>query len=152
MADSIRQQIVAAVVTRLKTITTANGYNTEVGASNVSDWLTASASQSDTVTVSVEDADERSEQIVSSVQLHELDVKIAAGIRGGANAPQDARNLLADFHKCIGVDRTWGGLAQDTLPGESRLQAEQADKKIGLVELTVTIKYRTANYNPYTAA
>ena len=113
MADTTRQQIVTAVETRLKTISVAHGYQTALGA-HVFTWR-----------------EENSLKFECECYAH------------GSTTAAQARLMLDDVVKCIGVDQTWGRLARYTLLDSHEIDLEQNAEIIGGVKIEFTVVYRT---------
>jgi hypothetical protein len=147
MTTSIRQQIITAVDTRLKTITTVNGYNTNLG-NNIFEWRDAPLQESELPGAVYRDLQQTT---VMAVGYHEhalaLEILI---LLSGTEAATTIRKLIADVIKCVGTDRTWGTLAEDTLPvSDEEIAIEHAGKKIGGISLKFIIQYVTKPFDPY---
>lgn len=150
MADSRRQQIVDAVKTRFQAITVAGGYETNIG-NNVFEWRdipSVMVEENDMPCVLVRDPRTEITQRVSKVQDHDLTIE-AAVVTATATIPVQVRKMIADIYKAIGVDRTWGGKALDTLPVKDEMGVEHAGKRFGGATVTFTIRHRTLSYDPY---
>ena len=153
MADSIRQQIVNAVKTRLATIRLSNGYETEIGA-HVFEWLTQDLQASELPCVEFIDPKCQTIQHVSNVQEHDLEVWLKITGEPGTNVAQWTRKAVADVWKMVGVDRKWSGLALTTYPkpppdDSDALGFEQGNKIVSGADVKLIIKYRTRNFDPY---
>lgn len=150
MADTIRAQIVAAIIAKLKTITTANGYKTELG-SKVYEWgaprlgaedLPAAIVRDDTEDLVSEYSNARHEFILTvEIEVLTADAATAASIRA-------ARDFITDVYKALGQDITLGGLALDIKPIGNELAHEKAEKTVGGGKASYAVRYRTAAYNP----
>ena len=148
MPVSKRQQIVDAIDARLKTITTANGYNTDAG-NNVFEWRSYPLDENSELPALVyRDTEEIESLAVGGYQLHTLTIEIE-GYVVGANAARDLRALIADVIKAIGTDLTWGGLAEDTRPVEESIEIDQEERKIAGAVIRIEIDYRTQAFDPY---
>lgn len=146
MADSKRQQIVTAIDARLKTILISNGYETNVG-NNVYEWWSMPLIESELPGLIYRDTQEI-EALSIGYHIHTLTIEIDAFVVG-SNSPSDLRKLIADVIISIGVDETWGELAEDTRPVEETIQIEQEERKIAAVKIKIEIDYRTGIFNPY---
>ena len=151
MAASIRQQIISAMVTRLGTITTANGYLTNIG-NSVALWRTTEFEKWEMPSCSIADTQDTAE--VSDLrpngghERHKLTVEILAVISDGDNTPATLEQARADIINAIGIDPRWGGVAEWTTPSGDNKQISQKDKVFGAVKVTVTVSYRTLAWNP----
>ena len=105
MADSIRQRLISAIDTRLKTILIASGYKTNMG-QNIFEWKTDpfQASQIDGLTYR-----DPKEQRELGCGIYDLTLPLEIEI--ASTTPAQVRKCLADLEKAVHVDPTWGGLA-----------------------------------------
>lgn len=150
MSDTIRQQIVTAFDTRMKTIKTANGYETNLG-NSVYEWLQAPLQEDDPVSLNYRD---RSNVTVRAVGCHEhrLTMEVVLAITKAAT-PAQVRKMIADVIVCVGTDPQWSGLAEDTRPvSDEEIEIEHRGRKIAGVSLKFEIQHNTAPFDPYTAA
>ncbi|MEK6531261.1 MAG: hypothetical protein AABZ23_02065 [Deltaproteobacteria bacterium] len=149
MADSIRQKILDAVDLRLKTITKANGYETDIG-SHVFHWKASDFAHHDLPLVEYRDA-ACSVMEGGPVGFHTfgLTVDIELLTMAGASTPAEVRKAVADIHKAAGQDMQWGGLALNTEPLGDEMKIAQADKVIGGALIRIKILYRTRVFDPY---
>lgn len=153
MNDSLRQKIVAAIVTRMRTILTANGYATNIG-SNVYDWRTQ-FHEDELPAVSVCDltAETVTPDGVSNPRrvAHLLGVQIRIhAVRD--ETPDNIRRMIADVTRAIGTDDRWHsggvGLAMTTRPVRDGFLIPQDSFEVigGFVEIEVS--YLTEKWNP----
>jgi len=150
MSTTIRQQIVSAVGTRLATIKTTGGYQTNLG-NSVYEWLQAPLNEDDPVTLIYRD---RGNVVVRAIGCHEhtmmLEILLAMT---HAASPATVRNMIADVIQCVGTDVTWGGLAQDTgAVSDEEIEFEHSGRKVAGISLKFEIEYTTAPFDPYTEA
>ena len=115
--DTIRQQIIAAVAARLATIQTVNGYRTDIGL-YIAEWDTVPMDQA-VNTMLLEYRDETEDRIDVTVGQQDMILPVTLRVRVADNTDGAAlstlRDILADAALCmLGVDVTWGGLANDT--------------------------------------
>jgi hypothetical protein len=151
MADSIRQRICSAFDTRLKGITVAAGYATNVG-QNVFEWIPAVIDQDQTPGILWMDVDESPSNLTTAgtIGYHDHRLRIEARIiASGSTSIATIRKALADVVRAIGVDTTWGGLASRTNPVANDMDAEKADRLAAAMRLTIEIDYTTHKWNPY---
>lgn len=146
MATSVRESIVASIITRLQTITTINGYETNLG-SNVFDWKVIDVQESDLPCVTVKDTSEdvevRGRNHLCRLQI-ELEAK-AAGV--DKSIP---RKVLADVQKAIGVDPNFDNQVTSTEPVENEtLDFEQQNKVFSSIIMKFVVNYATLAFQPY---
>ena len=146
MADTIRQQIMAALKTRLDTISTANGYETDA---TVYEWHVTDVSSDDLPVLDIRDSEQVTAAAVQEDE-HTITGEITALAAGSASAAASAvRNLIGDTVKAIGTDVTFGGLAQDTQIDGDVITIDHEDKRIAGATITVRIIYTTPHMNPF---
>ena len=158
MADSIRQQVINALDTRLKTITIANGYLTDLG-TNVAAWSTTPFDpQNETFKLEYLDQDVTTSaggDIPVGVHSHKMKVTLRLIVKD--NTPIDlVRKYNADIMKAIGVEAKangsrWSGLAIRTDPEGDRTQIDRAANRFGGQEISFYITFRTLEWDPYSA-
>lgn len=142
MANSIRHQIMAALITLMKTITTANGYTINLG-NSVKEWRLTSIEQDDLPFMVVRDVNDVMPEVSTAGRRdHQLEVEIDIFFKGSTSA-RDARNIVADVAKAIGTDETLGGLAYNTEIASAALELEQTDKIYSAAQVAAVIEYRT---------
>lgn len=159
MPDSIREQIVAALENRLKTITVADGYNFDL-ATKVFIWRDSEYAEEELPALNIMDVEEdtsnlsvqsQQEQLLK-VEIHGMNMATAADGTTKTtklNATQ-IRKLNSDITKALGVDTRLGGLSIDILPGKSEIEVAQDKKTVAGLKRTVYVKYRTKRFDPYT--
>ena len=148
MPESRRQELVAAVLARFKGIRIADGYETNLGL-NVSEWRTDPMQEGEKDLLNLRDTvSPILEEDTIGAHTHNLTVEVDLLSVNETPATQ-YRKMIADVIKAIGVDLTWGGLAEHTEPGAEELVVEQASRKVigGLVRFTVI--YSTARWTVY---
>ena len=148
MATSIRQQIVSTLVTLLGTITTGNGYETNIG-SSVDEWRTDNWQESELPGVSIKDPDETVER-KGSKDYHSLSIVMEVKTTGSTSTVV-FRDAIADIDKAISTDPTLGALVQSLTPVENESAVvEKVDKIFASTTIKLTAVYRTAMFNPFT--
>lgn len=155
MANSIRQTVIDALKTRLATITTGNGYETNIG-SNVKEWYTGDANDTYMPMINITDGnvDLRMDGddlggIRMGKERHEIDCRLEIRLSNGTSTSTTLRKAIADVYKALGVDRTLGGLCKDLRPRTDTMSIDQQDKVIGTANVTISLFYETALLNPY---
>ena len=149
--STIRHQIVAALVVRLKTITVANGYNSDAGLT-VYSWHPENR-QVETLPMLVlnDVADTLSDAGRDKLQ-HSLRVDITGMMRGGATTTITMlRNLIGDIARAVmdPEDRTMGNVC-DTMQfvDGGGIQLEQTTEEVvGSVAMTLMISFVTDRGN-----
>lgn len=152
MADTKRQQIITAVDTRLKTIKTTAGYQTNAG-NAVYDWLHRQMSATSLLAIVYRDSEESIEaETVGTIGYHrrELNMELEIMVANGSTTMETMRKVLADIETAIGTDTRWSGLAIRTNPGRSRIEVDQESKIVSGGLLTFSIVYQTRAWNAYT--
>jgi hypothetical protein len=152
MADSILQQIINALDVRLKTILTANGYQTNLGR-NVYEHRVADLQETELPALIYRDISSVSEvlTIQGPTSRHEHTLEVTLDIRvSGATAPDNVRRALADTYKVLGTDPTFGALVVRTEWRGHEMQVEQESNTIAGITITIGLVYRTVVFDPYT--
>lgn len=154
MADSLRQRIVDAVISRMQTISVVNGYQTDLGAT-VEDWprrfdeaeLEALAAHA---AIGVYDltADSKKEHVESGDTMHRLPFQIRI-FAARSVTPRNLRRMIADVILAIGVDQTWGALAITTWPGRNGFVVPSESFEISGTAIEFEIQFLTETFNPY---
>lgn len=149
MADSIRQQIVTAIETKLKTILTTNGYETNLG-NNVYEFWEVPLEVEELPGVIWKDKSEISTPLVSDLQERLLTIEcILQAV--GADAPKQLRKMIADIEKAIKSNIQWNNLAidSDAVSMTEAFEMEHKDRRIGACRIEFVVKYRTVYLNSY---
>ena len=148
MADSIRQQVVDAIDTQLRTILTANSYNTDAGG-HVYEWRDTDNSPIEATEVEdgaivFRDTDDPVEVTVGQDE-HNLLIEIDAY----ANTPSAIRQLIADAITAMAEDKTFGGLCEDTSELAQDMSVEHIEKRVFKAALRFRVEYRTDHMDAY---
>jgi len=140
---TIRQQLIAAVEARMKTILKANGYNTDLGLHvRVSPTDAAPETWEWSMDVFFPGASDPDAAGVSNRWDYALDVDIDMD-QIGAASDADVSNMLADVLAAIGQDDTWGGLAFETKRPSHNPEWERKGRLVGAANIRLQILYRT---------
>jgi len=135
-----RQNILSDLLTQLETITTDNGYSTDIGA-NASYWDVYPDDYAGPPTVTFCDRDEDSEK-VNRYYNQTLHVEITAiAYTTGANKLADSCNLLADLLRAT-VQTRWTNYANIVRPVSNSKEIEGKGKQAIKVILNIDIEYR----------
>jgi hypothetical protein len=149
MADSIRQQIITKLDTRLKAILIASGYKTNLG-QRVFDWRDPAFGQTDLAGLSYRDVSTGNVETVTIAwpdSLQEFPLTVEMELKG--TTPAVMRQMMADVLKAIGVDPTWDGLAISTEYLGDETDTEEQEAVIGATTMRILITYRTKAWDPY---
>ena len=141
--SSKRQQITDALVVKLATILTANGYQTDVGAS-VFTWRRHPLTADEVPCLVVADIDLNRDYSGSSIgQVNNVLTLKVAGFASSSTTLADARKIEEDIVAAIGDWETAGGLANWVQVESSFMVMEQHEGVIGAVEVTISATYAT---------
>lgn len=145
MADSVRKQIMSAVVTRLEGIRKASGYNSNLGLS-VAHWRSVPWDEASLPACNVRDYlaenSPQSTRTYKNVITADLEISCA----DGSTTIDDAYGIIADVFAAIGTDPTWGDLAFTTHVPENEIAVDQEDKIIAGVTIRMIIEYSAARW------
>jgi hypothetical protein len=107
MPDSIRQQLVTAVIAQLRLISVANGYQTEIGAGTIDDWPTqydqaALAELPLKAALGVHDLENQEAQADHSAKMASNELRLQVRIyRARDLTPATLRQMVADVKKAL---------------------------------------------------
>jgi hypothetical protein len=152
VSDSKRQQIINAIDTRLKTILTTGGYNTNAGW-HVDPWLPETSEIADSIALVYRDPDENNSAATEGslgYHRHQLNIEIEIRVAAGSVTVATARKVLADIETAIGTDPKWSALAIGTYPGSNKIETAQNSNIVSRATMNFTITYQTKAWNPYT--
>lgn len=151
---TVLSTLVGNVVTKLRTITVANGYGNDVAA--VRDWAANAANepQFPVLLVNVNRTLYEAGPIRSAANM--LTRRLGVLVEGWVQNPQDrsaaAISLLGDVEKALTSDHTLGGTALDViLIANELVAADERDDRSGFL-LEIEIVFRTPHTDPNTVA
>jgi hypothetical protein len=151
MADSKRQRIVDAVVTRMKLINGSGSYTTNV-ANRVEDSRT-SWQQNELPAISVFDGDAIANPTSTAepkAVIHEMPLIIKGFCEQGTTAAA-ARTLLKDILTAIRVDDKWTvsstTLVMQTRPGRESISRDPESFEVEGCEVEAMVQYKTLKFN-----
>lgn len=146
-----RQTIIDAVKTRMQSISTANGYYTDVV--SVDTWKTSeyesTLANNDLPAINIRDLGNapRMELIKDSANRWYRDLAIdIRAIVNGSLTDSDIRKLIADVEKAIGTDLTWSGNAIDTEWLGSELERDENEQIIMAAVVHINVYYTTTQW------
>ena len=153
MALSVRQQIVDALIALLRTITTINGYETDLGL-NITEWRTEDWQESELPGCDVRDPGEETE-VKGQHHYNIISIELEAKVQS-STAPSVVRDIIADINKAIGTvtkTSTLGLLVTQISPVENEsIDFEKKDKSFGGALMKIDISYRIKAFQPYAVA
>lgn len=141
------QLIIDAVLAQLKTIKATAGYETNAG-SNVFEWRANPVEEGEMPGIMLRDT---FPEEVLTVGAHEHKLLIELFVfTCGSTATTQARQVIADIVKVMGSDRTWGGLAEDTIPAPGGgLGTDIANQLFAVAVKPFYVQYTTKPFDPY---
>lgn len=151
MADSIRQKIVSQIVSKLSNITTANGYQTNIGA-NVADWQ-INWQENELPAVSVCDLVEEFEPLDDEVRMQcTLPVQVRVFIGSNTRA-SEGRKIIADVLDVVRANQKWNDgtsdLAQWTELKRDGFILDQDAFSMAGIGIDIDIIYYADRFNAY---
>jgi hypothetical protein len=154
MADSKRQQIVDALIVRLKEIQKGDTYTTDLGKSvHLWNFKPLDLESGELLpAVCVKDSSSTIEpgrlMTPKGKQKHSLKIEclIINSKEPGKEADATGRELLKDFYAVIGKDQTFGGLADWVTDISDEFQVEQDGKTVSNILVKFSIQYETAAF------
>ncbi|MEW6304689.1 MAG: hypothetical protein AB1705_14535 [Verrucomicrobiota bacterium] len=151
MADSRRELLMQAIDARMATITTANGYETNIGLHHFL-WKTGDWEADELEGVNIADVEDniRASTIGTTQEDHHLTVEIIVACKAGAATDAFVRKMIADVYKAIRVDRKFGlSYVHQTWPRGDRVQIQQLGKIAGGAKIKIETIFRTGLFDPY---
>ena len=152
MADSIRETIILALITRLETITVANGYETGIGA-KVFRGINTALEKTSLPGVILNEGTETVDPTITMLHDHyilPIDLALRTTYADGEDWYALCNKMLADIIKALGVDETFGGKVMRVEPGmSSKTGSVEGEHLTAGVDMTFTLQYRTLHLNPY---
>lgn len=139
---TVRQQIVDAIVARFQSILIANGYSADIG-NKVHEWKTVDLDPVKLPALLLRDTtDTMPTEGIGDRRHHELAIETRLVFSGKTSAA-DARQMIGDVAKALGIDPTWGGLAYQTLLNSADIDMEHYDRLFCVAQVDFTVLYRT---------
>ena len=148
--------IALAIFDRASAITTANGYQTDAG-SNVRvdpdrELQPLSAAITTAITIRETGGAEQAGMVGENFGVIEVDLVAQARGTASESVDQTCRKIAGDINIAIGTDKTLGGLADDFIFGSHAFDISQGKDRIGSMTISARLSYRTARFDPFTAA
>jgi hypothetical protein len=148
MSTTIRQSIITNLKTRMQTIRTANGYNTEAGM-NVFEWLEYSTDATVRPAIIIRDPEDNVDQYGAHEKGRKLYVEIVVQT-DGTDAVSDARSIIGDVEKAIGTDETFSGLCYMTEDAGNEMESKHEEDILATAKIKYNLYYKTGLWDPYT--
>jgi len=148
--SSLHQRLVDAITAKLATVTTANGYFTDVG-SAVLVHFPVEQQQNILPSVSFADTTSTWDFLNGMTYARRLTCEIVGVVAAGTATGVRAREVEADLVAALwnDGDRTWGGLCEYSEITESELLVAQREQAIGgaRCSLEITFHHLVRNAN-----
>jgi hypothetical protein len=150
--NTVKQRLFDAVISALQGIVVSGGYKTDAGTKvfPYRDPVNEPIQQSELPCITVREVNETAETITAAVERHTVTYEIAGHDSDSVDAPAKLRELAGDIRKAVGVDRTFGGLAEFCQPASLDLNTERRGKNVGSVKVSMTLRYQHTAGDPYT--
>lgn len=149
MVDSIRQKIVDDFKTRMQTITTGNGYETNLG-SNIFVWRTEDWQESELPGGDIRDGDEDVE-VVDDLHIFTLDMELEVKVSGTVSRA-DIRKIIADVTVAVGVSKFSSYILTAIPVSNETPDFDKKDKLFGSIIMKFQVTYTTGAFDPYNSA
>ncbi len=135
---SIRKLIVAAIITKLKTIKIVNGYNTDL-ADSVVDWQITNVAIDDLPQIEVKDPSASSERR-GSMDYSTVSIELVGRVVGTIDS---ARDFLTDMTAAMNDGPTYpDSVYLSELIDKPELAPDERDKRAVKVSMSYEVKYR----------
>jgi len=138
-----RQLIFDQVKARFATITTANGYPSNVG-QKIFEWQTTTVDKASLpctlLSDPVETASEGESKNAGLLTRH-LEIEASLLLAEANQTAAKARAALEDVIKAIGTDQKWNNLARRTVPVSDELKLDDEGLRISGVRMRFNIEY-----------
>lgn len=151
MPDSVRERVIANVVTTLQGITEANGYEFDMAeVTRIPQGVLNFASATYPKCLVIEDSEDIQEGVPTYFTTRMLHLSLACWAWQYFDLSQAVNKLLANVEKALSVDHTRGGVAVDTdFISNTTILANDVIP-YGGVEIKLDIHYRHKTGDPYT--
>lgn len=149
-----RQDIQTAVLARLATITTGNGYHTEIGA-NV---LSGRGRAIDGSYIPIEGSElpcvlprfpvnEATRVNMDGVVEWQMTAELEVRCEEGSSTETFLNQATADIYSAVGTDERWSGFAEKTMRVTDETVVGKAERLVGISLLKLAIVYRTSGWD-----
>lgn len=137
---STRQSIITAIENRMKTILTANGYQTNAG-QRVYTWRTTPLADNELPALLIYDRDVTKNMAISTLDTDYYDLAVDIEVAtAGSGSREFLRAAMDDVRMAVKAGPGWSGLALHTAFEAADMNLEQAEKLTGgnVVRLRIT--------------
>lgn len=154
--SSRRSQIISALETRCSSITTGNGYATNIG-ENVevnadADRDPVSQDVSAGIVIRETGATHMPGMAGEDFATLEFELRVFASAFKGSEPEETCRNGFADLIEALGTDKTLGGLCDDMVSSNSNFAQFQSGKRHSTISCLIRIVYRTTRWDATAAS
>jgi hypothetical protein len=149
--SNARQTLVDRILARFALITTAGGYQTNVGAV-VREWQTTPLDEAEITTILVRDPvatalpDPNGPN--SSKHSWAQQIIVDAVLQESAQNAVEARKTISDINKAVGVDQTWGGLARRSDQVSEKLMLDKEGGHVAGVQVIFNVITSRRQWEP----
>ena len=147
---SRRQDIITALLNRLKTITTSNGYNTNAG-NNVKEWQTFEAAPAElgdmiiVKDVSCNNTEGEEDDNAGTYWTKKLSVQVIC-LTEGKTSSSKLRDMIEDVIIALGVDDTFAGICEPVEYEGDQTDVDRQGKTYGGTLINLGITYRVTRW------
>ncbi len=137
---NVRQQIVDAIETRFKTITTANGYSLQIG-NKVYPWRKTPLTIAELPAICFWDQSaEMERETLDGMTSHNLKISAALFV-SSHTTPAQARAGINDMFAALATDTTFGNLVRVYMPTVHNITMEVDGDICGAGQIEFDVKY-----------
>jgi hypothetical protein len=139
-----RQSIMTALQTQLETITKANGYNTDLGAS-VAEWRGYPTETGSMPILLMRDTEDK---VANNYQYHDHDLSVELEvIASGNTVSTEMRKMLADIYDCVGANLSLGGYTYDIMYNGDTMTLVHEEQKIMAAVVSLTLRFKSRSFD-----
>lgn len=147
----IRQDIVDAIITQLKTITTTNGYNVTVQSTDVTDWMEGNTDTDVDYALEVNDEGADIQKESEAYSKITLRISIKGYVKKEADTAKYTRKLMDDVYKAMYAgQQTWcrtssyNGLM--VVPTGDLMEVFEEEEVIGIFSINFDFRYNSGQW------
>jgi len=145
MADSIREQIITAMITRFQGISKEGGYKSDLG-DNIHHFRGSDFDPTELPALNIIDPRNNIGSATTIQFANLIDIELEIKVASGETTYKDAYDIIEDVYKAIAVDDTWGYLALDTLPVSDEIETNHGGKVISGITIKIQVQYQAAKW------
>lgn len=148
-----RESILDNIETVLDTITTANGYNNDIGLATreTTDWMRLQPKQIPAAIIQWTKDEREPRDVQGHYLISTLTVVIRgviAKVRASDDMEQKVNEFSEDIEKALAVDGTRGGHAMHTNPADAKMYNLPPESNRAVFDATFIIKYQYSSGSP----